>query len=116
MSSDVDESISRLREKFQHDVNADGKVSGAVQQICKYPLQIIVFNESSIRLFDTLLSHKNIVLSWDATGNVIQDKKNSPCLLYYELSITLPELVSEDSIVPITFMLSNAHSLVNILH
>ena len=115
LSSDVDESISRLREKFQHGVNADDKVPGAIQQICKYPCQIIVFTESSIRLFDTLLSYKNVVLSWDATGSVIQDKKNSPRLLYYELSITLPGLVSEDSIVPITFMFSNAHSLVNIL-
>ena len=116
LSSDVDESISRLREKSQHDVNADGKIPGAIRQICKYPCKITVFTESSIRLFDTLLSYKNVVLSWDATGSVIQDKKNSPRLLYYELSITLPGLVSEDSIVPITFMLSNAHSLVNILH
>ena len=116
LSSDVDESIARLREKLQHDVNADGKVLDAIKQIFKYPCQIIVFTESSIRLFDTLLSYKNVVLSWDATGSVIQDKKNSPRLLHYELSIMLSGLVSEDSIVPVTFMLSNAHSLVNILH
>ena len=46
----------------------------------------------------------------------IQEKRNSPRLLYYELSITLPGIVSEDSIVPITFMVSDAHSVVNVLH
>ena len=75
-----------------------------------------MFTESSIRLFDILLGYKNVVLSWDATGSIIQEKNNSNRLLYYELSITLSGLVSEDSIVPITFMISDAHALVNVLH
>ena len=53
----------------------DGKVSGAIQQICKYRCQIIVYTESSVRLFNTLLQHKNCVLSWDATGNIHSRKK-----------------------------------------
>ncbi|CAF4164381.1 unnamed protein product [Rotaria sp. Silwood2] len=110
-ATDADESLFRLNKKFQQEVNPQGRVVGAIQQICKYPYQIIVYTESSIRLFDTLLKHKNIVLSWDATGSVIKEKKSSPRLLYYELSITLPGIVSEDSIVPVTFMISDAHSL-----
>ena len=116
LSSNIDESISKLREKFQNDINADGKIPGAIQQICKYPCQIIVFTESSIHLFDILLGYKNVVLSWDASGSIIQEKNNSNRLLYYELSIALPGLVSEDSIVPITFIISDAHALVNVLH
>ncbi|CAF3829497.1 unnamed protein product [Rotaria sordida] len=104
LSMDVHQSIAKLNEKFQKEVNPDGKIKGAIQQISKYPCQIIVYTESSIRLFDTLLKHNSVVVSWDATGSVIQEKKNSPRLLYYELSITLPGIVSEDSIVPVTFM------------
>jgi hypothetical protein len=116
LAADFDQALFKLYEKFQDEVNVDGKVKGAIQQISKYPCQIIVFTESSIRLFDTLMKHRDVVLSWDATGGIIQEKKNSPRLLYYELSITLPGIVTEDSIIPITFMISDAHALVNIIH
>ncbi len=116
LAPDVDQGLFKLHEQFKDEVNVDGKIKGAIQQISKFPCQIIVFSESSIRLFDSLIHQKNVVLSWDATGSVIQEKKNSPRLLYYELSITLPGIVSEDSIVPITFMISNTHGLVNIIH
>jgi hypothetical protein len=116
LASDINESLSKLYEKFHNEVNPDGKITGAIQQISKYPNQIIVFTESSIRLFDTLMNHKNVVLSWDATGSIIQEKTNSPRILYYELTITLPGIVREDSLIPITFMLSDAHALVNIIH
>jgi len=116
LAPDVDQALSKLYGKFQDEVNADGKIKGAIQQISKYPCQIIVFTESSIRLFDTLMKHQNVVLSWDATGSIIQEKQNSRRLLYYELSITLPGIVTEDSIIPITFMISDAHALVNVIH
>jgi hypothetical protein len=116
LSPDIDQAIFKLYERFQDEVNPDGKIHGAIQQISKYPCQIIVFTESSIRLFDTLMKHQNVVLSWDATGSIIQEKQNSPRLLYYELSITLPGIVTQDSIIPITFMISDAHALVNIIH
>jgi len=116
LSPDIDQAIFKLYERFQDEVNPDGKIHGAIQQISKYPCQIIVFTESSIRLFDTLMKHQNVVLSWDATGSSIQEKQNSPRLLYYELSITLPGIVTQDSIIPITFMISDAHALANIIH
>ncbi|CAF2637171.1 unnamed protein product [Rotaria sp. Silwood2] len=75
LSLDIDQSILKLNEKFHKEINPDGKIKGAIQQISKYPCQIVVYTESSIRLFDTLLKHKNVVLSWDATGSVIQEKK-----------------------------------------
>ena len=75
LASNVDESILKLREKFENEINVGGKVKGAIQQICKFPCQIVVYTESSIRLFDTLLRHNNVVLSWDATGSVTQEKK-----------------------------------------
>ncbi|CAF4583183.1 unnamed protein product [Rotaria socialis] len=101
--------------KIKSEVNPSGKIKGAIQSISKYPCQIIVYSESSIRLFDALLKHNNVILSWDATGSIIKET-NSHRLLYYELSITLPGIVKEDSIVPITFMISDAHALVDIIH
>jgi hypothetical protein len=116
LSRDIDQSIDKLRQQYQKDVNMHGKIPGAIQQISKYPCQIIIFTESSIRLFDRLIRLKNTVLSWDATGGIIQEKKNTPRLLYYELSMSLPGLASEDSIVPITFMISDAHALINVIY
>ncbi|CAF0902184.1 unnamed protein product [Adineta steineri] len=115
LAPDVDQAISKLYKRFKDKVNPDGKITGAIQQVSKYPCQIIVYTESSIRLFDALMKQENVVLSWDATGGIIQEKLNSPRLLYYELSITLPGVVKEDSIVPVTFMISDAHGLVHII-
>ena len=116
LAPDVDQGLSKLREQFRNEVNIAGTVKGAIQQISKYPCQITVFSESSIRLFDNLIHQKDVVIAWDATGSVIQEGKNSPRLLYYELSMTLPGIVSEDSIVPITFMISDAHALIDVEH
>lgn len=114
LSPAVDDGLSKLLSKFQRDVNPDGKVKGAIQILSKYPRQVIVFTETSIRLFDTLLKHKNVVVSWDATGSIIKEKRHTNRMLYYELSVTLPGIVNENSIVPITFMISDAHALVNV--
>lgn len=113
LSPDVDKSLKYLRIEFEKLYYPQGPLSGAIHQICIYPRKIIVYSESTIRLFDTLLQHKNVILSWDATGSIIKEK-NKHRLLYYELSITLPGVVNEDSIVPITFMISEAHALVDI--
>ena len=116
LATDVDQGVNKLRQQYQDEVNVDGKVKGAIQVISKYPCHIIVFTESSIRLFDRLIRLKNAVIAWDATGGIVKERKDSPRLLYYELSMTLPGLVTEDTIVPITFMLSDAHALVNVVH
>ena len=115
LSPDVDQAVGKLLDKFQSEITTSGKVKGAIQVLHKYPCQVIVYSESSIRLFDALLQQKNVVVSWDATGSVL--KQSGPHrLLYYELSITLPGIVTDDSIVPITFMISDAHALVYISH
>ncbi|CAF4803751.1 unnamed protein product [Rotaria sp. Silwood1] len=115
ISPDADDGLLKLNEQYRNEVHAGGKVPGVIQSISKYPCQVIVFSESSIRLYDALLKHKNIVVSWDATGSIIK-QNNSLQLLYYELSMTLPGVVTQDSIIPITFMISDAHALVNVLH
>ena len=115
IATDVDQGVYNLCEQFQSEINVDGKVVGAIQSISKYPYKVIVFSENSIRLFDDLIKEKNVVLSWDATGSIIQERANKPRLLYYELSVTLPGLLTEDAIVPITFMISDAHGLFDIV-
>lgn len=115
LSPDAVEGLQKLNEQYRAEINPTGKVPGAIQSISKYPSQVIVYSDSSIRLYNALLQHKNVVVSWDATGSIIK-QTNSQKLLYYELSMTLPGVVTQDSIIPITFMISDAHSLVDVLH
>ena len=115
LSPDVDQGLLQLNDQYRKEINPDGRVSGAIQSISKFPCQLVVYTETSIRLFDCLLKHDNVVVSWDATGGIIKQTK-PPQLLYYELSLTLPGVVSQDSIVPITFMISDAHALVDVVH
>lgn len=115
LSPDADQGLFKLCEEYKKDVNPGGKVPGAIQVFSKYPCQVVMYSDSSIRLYDALLKHKNVVISWDATGGIIK-QTSSKRLLYYELSITLPGVVTFDSIIPITIMISESHGLVDILH
>ncbi|CAF5175463.1 unnamed protein product, partial [Rotaria magnacalcarata] len=63
------------------------------------------FTEASIRLYDSIVNCPEYVLSWDATGGIVKNSSSKQCL-YYELTITHPNIVDEDSLVPLTFMLS----------
>ena len=69
-----------------------------------------------MNLFDNLVHQKDVVIAWGATGGIIRKGKNSQRLLYYELSMTLLGIVSENSIIPITFMISDGHALLDIEH
>jgi hypothetical protein len=115
LAPDAEQGLCKLFEKFRSEINPDGKVKGVIQYISKYPSKIIAYSETSIRLYDTLLKHNNVILSWDATGSIIKETSTRH-LLYYELSISLPGIVNENSIVPVTFMISDAHDLVNVCH
>ncbi|CAF4612906.1 unnamed protein product, partial [Rotaria magnacalcarata] len=50
------------------------------------------------------------VLSWDATGGIVKNSSSKQCF-YYELPITHPNIVNEDSLVPLTFMFSESQTL-----
>jgi hypothetical protein len=110
LSPDTDQALLKLSENYRKEVNGGGKVYGAIQLISRYPAQIVVYSETSICLYDSLLKHKSTIVSWDATGEIIK-QSNSSKLLYYELRITLPDVVAEDSIIPITFMIISAHAV-----
>ena len=114
LAPDVEEGLYKLNEKYRKEINGGGKVAGAIQLISRLPRQVVVFTDASIRLYDALLKHKNVIISWDATGSVIK-QTSSKQILYYELSMTLPGVVTQDSIIPISFMLSDDHRLVHIL-
>ncbi len=116
LAPDVDYGLSKLYDKFKNEINIDGKVTGAIQLICKHPSKIIIFTETSIRLFDSLINQKNVSISWDATGAIIREKTNSPKYLYYELTMTLPGITLEDGLIPISCMISSSHSLLDIVH
>ena len=116
LAPDVDNGVSKLYEKFKNEVNVDGTVKGAIQLVSKHPAKVIVFTEASIRLFDRLINQKNVTISWDATGSVIMEKNNSPKYLYYELTMTLPGIVSDDGLIPISSMISSSHSLIDIIN
>jgi hypothetical protein len=116
LAASVDDGLHNLLKKFRNEVNVDGKVKGAIQVVSKHPAKVIVFTETCIRLFDRLINQKNITISWDATGSIIMEKPNSPRYLYYELTMTLPGIVSENGLLPISFMISSSHNLMDIIH
>lgn len=116
LAPDVDYGLSKLYEKYKNEINIDGKVTGAIQLISKHPAKIIIFTEASIRLFDYLMNQNNVTISWDATGAIIREQKNSPKYLYYELTMTLPGVVNEDGLMPISSMISSSHSMIDVIH
>ncbi|CAF0912387.1 unnamed protein product [Adineta ricciae] len=92
LSPNVTSSILQLHDEFILKVNPDGTL------------------RASIRLYDAIVAHKDSVLSWDATGGVVKNT-GSKEILYYELAITHSNIVDEDSLIPLTFMLSESQSL-----
>jgi hypothetical protein len=72
--------------------------------------------ESSIRLYDAIVADSNSVLSWDAIGGLVKcfpsTKKQ---ILYYGLTLAHPDVVNEDTLIPITFMLSESQSLMTVI-
>lgn len=112
LSPNISESISALHDKLHVEVNSDGKVSGVLQRVQTRPFCVWAFTEASIRLYDAIVSHPESVLSWDATGGIIKntDTSSKQCL-YYELTMSHPNIVDEDSLIPLTFMLSESQSL-----
>lgn len=116
LSPDVINSIAQLHDQLVAHVNERGKIPGAIQVYQLRPFSIVTFTEASIRLYDAIVSHPESVLSWDATGGII---KTATCMskqcLYYELTISHPNIVDEDSLIPLTFMLTEIQTLGTII-
>ncbi|CAF4564236.1 unnamed protein product, partial [Rotaria socialis] len=51
----------------------------------------------------TIHEKKESVISWDATGGIVKNSSSKQCL-YYELTITHPNIVDEGSLVPLTYL------------
>ena len=117
LSPDVTSSILQLHDKLIEEINNDGIISGALQVVQYRPFCVIAFTEASIRLYDALVSLPATVLSWDATGGIIKDSaiSNKQCL-YYELTVSHPNIVNEDTLIPLTFMLSESQTLLTVTH
>ena len=104
-----------MHDQLVATVNPDGVIKGVLQQVQLRPFCVISFIEASIRLYDTLVADPNTVLSWDATGGIVKNKQSSKQVLYYELTLAHPNVVSEDTLVPITYMLSESQSLATVI-
>jgi hypothetical protein len=115
MPLNVETSLSNMYTKFQQTINKNGTVNGAIQVISQHPRKVIVFTEASVRLYDKLMAFPNTVISWDATGGIVK-QSGSKRVLYYELTITLPGVIKENSLVPVTFMISDSHSQLDVKH
>ena len=111
----VETGLSNLMEHFKDIVNSEGVVKGTIQIISLHPRKVIVFTEASIRLYDKLMSYSDTVISWDATGCIVK-QSGGQRVLYYELTITLPGVTKENSLVPLTFMVSDSHSELDVKH
>lgn len=108
--------ILKLHDDLATRVNGDGVIKGILQEIQLRPFFVISFMEASVRLYDALVIKPDTVLSWDATGGIIKNKQSSKQILYYELTLAHPGVVNEDSLIPLTYMLSESHSLFTVVH
>ncbi|CAF3717580.1 unnamed protein product [Rotaria sordida] len=112
LSPDITQGILNLHDQLVDEINSDGIVKGAIQVVQLRPFCIVAFTEASIRLYDAIVSHPETVLSWDATGGIIKNTASiSRQCLYYELTVSHPNITNEDSLVPLTFMLSESQTL-----
>lgn len=111
----VETGLSNLMEHFKDIVNNQGIIKGAIHVISLHPRKVIVFTEASIRLYDKLMSYSDTIISWDATGGILK-QSGGQRVLYYELTITLPGVTKENSLVPLTFMISDSHSELDVKH
>jgi len=114
LAPDVTSSIVHLHDQLINDINSDGVLPGALQIVQTRPFCTIVFTEASIRLYDAIVALKDSVLSWDATGGVVKNT-GSKQILYYELTISHPNIVDEDTLIPLTFMLSESQTLFSVI-
>ncbi|CAF4150543.1 unnamed protein product [Rotaria sp. Silwood2] len=110
LSPNVNLGILQLHDKLADEINNEGIIKGALQIVQFRPFCIVAFTEASIRLYDAIVSYPDSVLSWDATGGIVKNCSAKQCL-YYELTISHPNVVNEDSLVPLTFMLSESQTL-----
>ncbi len=93
----------------------NGIIKGAIQVLSQHLRKIIVFMEASIRLYDDLMAFPDTIISWDATGGIVK-QCSGQWALFYELTITLPDVTKENSLVPITFMISGSHPQLDVKH
>lgn len=107
--------ILKLYDHQASHVNNDGIIKGILQQVQLRPFCVIAFMETSIRLYDALVANPNTVLSWDATGGIVKTQQSAKQVLYYELTLAHPNVASEDSLIPITYMLSESQSLATVV-
>ncbi|CAF2146068.1 unnamed protein product [Rotaria magnacalcarata] len=115
LSPDVTLGILQLHDKLADEINNDGIITGALQVVQFRPFCTVAFTEASIRLYDAIVSHPETVLSWDATGGIIKNTAlSSRQCLYYELTVSHPNVVNEDTLIPLTFMLSESQTLLTI--
>jgi hypothetical protein len=115
MPFNVETSLSNMFMEFQETINQNGIVKGAIQVISRHPRKVIVFTEASVRLYNTLMAFPDTIISWDATGGIVK-QSGIQRVLYYELTVTLPGVTKENSLVPITFMISDSHSQIDVKH
>ncbi|CAF4303353.1 unnamed protein product, partial [Rotaria magnacalcarata] len=102
--------ILQLHDKLAQEMNSEGIIKSALQIVQFRPFCVVAFTEASIRLYDSIVNCPEYVLSWDATGGIVKNSSSKQCL-YYKLTITHPNIVDEDSLVPLTFRLSESQTL-----
>jgi hypothetical protein len=96
--------ILHLHDQLVDKINSDGTVKGALQLVQLRPFFVVSYMESSVRLYDTIATHPNSVLSWDATGGIVKCfPSTNKQILYYELTLAHPNMVNEDTLIPLTF-------------
>ncbi|CAF2038184.1 unnamed protein product, partial [Rotaria magnacalcarata] len=92
-------SVYRIHPQYDEKITIHGKKVLILMQLA-----------SRKKLYDSIVNCSEYVLSWNATGGIAKNSSSKQCL-YYELTITHPNIVDEDSLVPLTFRLSESQTL-----
>ncbi|CAM4852005.1 unnamed protein product [Rotaria magnacalcarata] len=93
LSPDTSLGILQLHDKLAQEMNSEGMIKGALQIVQFRPFCVVAFTETPIRLYDFIVNCPEPVLSWDATGGIVKNSSSKQCL-YYELTMTHPNIIS----------------------
>ncbi|CAF0856625.1 unnamed protein product, partial [Didymodactylos carnosus] len=104
--------LGNLKRKYEKELMPNDQVPGIIQVISHEPCLVICVNATALLVWDKIDAESEI--SWDATGSIIQANDIQKRMLYYEMSLAHP--VKGGTIIPITFMISEAHDVVTILY
>lgn len=106
----LEKSLHILKQELSQKIFPVEQIPGYLQEISVDPLRLICFTAGGIATYHHFAS--TMPLSWDATGSIVVNRQKRT--FYYEL--TMSNIKRGGPSLPITVMLSESHSTMDIVH